>query len=460
MVKSKKSKAKLKANSSKASSALSSTLSQPKENLDTLDWLREAHDALYQLEYHDEDELIIKMKRFLQESTATNTVIQDLYQLWQETVLKSLLASATLWKQERVQAVEQRTLKEDMKTARYKIHFIVHQVWGNMLTNPHKWDRQHVLQACLQTLHLVVRLITSCPFSETCIRQAITHFETKEFLAAVACETWDTLYDYSIPIDAERFIPVLRRCAMTDILDKDWNMLGGWDDVLKGIETKCCSAPVARLPCDALLHERTTILRNARNSLQCKFFSVRFLRYTPDQAPQRWRYFPKCAAPACANIETRMQPHARRCRVCWYFHYCCAACEEYCDSIVGLHSKFCVDTPANKAALCRQETELYLGWASSDTNDKGLSCHACGMKQEHDAGDDGMKRCSKCQSVYYCSRQCQEWDWKIGGHKTECGSRRKQRNQDEIPADMEDDVEPKCTCSHSSATTSTNALLP
>ena len=31
-----------------------------------------------------------------------------------------------------------------------------------------------------------------------------------------------------------------------------------------------------------------------------------------------------------------------------------------------------------------------------------------------------MKRCSACQKVYYCSRQCQEWDWRMGGHKLQC----------------------------------------
>ena len=32
-----------------------------------------------------------------------------------------------------------------------------------------------------------------------------------------------------------------------------------------------------------------------------------------------------------------------------------------------------------------------------------------------------MKRCQQCESVSYCSRQCQEWDWKVGGHREVCG---------------------------------------
>jgi MYND finger len=39
------------------------------------------------------------------------------------------------------------------------------------------------------------------------------------------------------------------------------------------------------------------------------------------------------------------------------------------------------------------------------------------MSEQHLAD---MKRCSKCHSVYYCSRQCQEWDWRVGGHRLYC----------------------------------------
>ncbi len=32
-----------------------------------------------------------------------------------------------------------------------------------------------------------------------------------------------------------------------------------------------------------------------------------------------------------------------------------------------------------------------------------------------------LKSCSRCKSAWYCSRQCQESDWKRGGHKLLCG---------------------------------------
>jgi MYND finger len=421
------------------------SLSQLKENLDDLTWLRECElrhcstgEPYLQLEYHDDDELILVLQRFLEESSANVEIVETIYQIWQQTVLSTLLQSSAVWKKDNVTPADQRQMKDTLKTARYKINFIMHHVTGSMLTNSQaKWQklRTNLLDMCYDTLQLVPRLAESCPHHKSDIRLCIIHFEGKEFLAAVACETWDTLYDHSIQIDPSRFIPILRRCAMLDVLDKDWNMLGGWEDILKGLESKCCAASsITRLPSDQILHETTTILRNARNSMQCKFFSVRFMRYTEDQAPQRWRYFPKCSAPTCSNIETPLSPHVHRCRKCWYFHYCSPACQEYCDNIMGLHPKFCKDTPVSKAALCQKETEQYLGWTSSTILDAmdTLTCHACGSLEEQQKGvnngakvssnivSSNMKRCQQCQSVCYCSRRCQEWDWRIGGHRETC----------------------------------------
>lgn len=433
MVKSKK-KTASKPKGNKGNNKIPPSNAAPKEDLDSLQWLRECDvrrdadgEAYLQLEYQEDDELMSILKEFLEDSTAKKQIVEDLYQIWQQTVLSTLLASSALWKKESVQSADQRLMKDQLKTARYKINFIMHHTVGGMLSSPDPKWKQHfpeLLQLCYQTLQLLPRLADSCPHHKTDIRQAIIHFEGKEFLAAVACESWDTLYDFSIPIDPDRFIPILRRCAMLDILDKDWNMLGGWEDILKGLEARCClTGPVLRLPCDSMLHEQTTVLRNARNSMQCKFFSVRFMRYTEDQAPQRWRYFPKCSAPACANIETSHNPHPFRCRTCWYFHYCSESCKEYCDNVMGLHPKFCRDTPASKAALCQKETEQYLGWAGTDASrsvHNELMCHACGMSEKLMSDTSAMKRCSKCRAVYYCSKSCQDWDWRVGGHKLAC----------------------------------------
>lgn len=396
------------------------------EDRDDMTWLRECDTRVdskgqpyLQLEYRDDDTIMLYLKNFLEKSSAQKQVVDEFYQIWQQTVLSTLLEMSAVWQKENVTPDDQRHMKERLKKARYKISFLLHRVMGGMLTSAlSKWQnrRDDLLQVCFQTLQLLPRLAESCPHHKSDIRQVIIHFEGKEFLASCACETWDTLYDHSIPLDPRTFVPILRRCAMLDILDKDWNMLGGWEDILKALEAKCFmdTGPVPRLPSDSVLQETTTILRNARNSMQCKFFSVRFLRYTDDQAPQRWRYFPKCSAPACANLETPQKPHTLRCTHCWYFHYCSSSCQEYCDSIMGLHPKFCKDTPKDKAAQCQREMEQYLGL----NQEPDMTCHACGLEEQHVT--EGMKRCSQCQKVYYCSRQCQEWDWRVGGHKQVC----------------------------------------
>ena len=42
-------------------------------------------------------------------------------------------------------------------------------------------------------------------------------------------------------------------------------------------------------------------------------------------------------------------------------------------------------------------------------------CDHCGV-------EDGKSKCTVCQSVYYCSRDCQRRDWVSGGHKQACAS--------------------------------------
>ena len=85
--------------------------------------------------------------------------------------------------------------------------------------------------------------------------------------------------------------------------------------------------------------------------------------------------------------------------------------------------------PDSTGALCQKETEQYLGWAVTTTSDEldVLTCQACGAVEEINNNGKGagsssstMKRCQQCHSVCYCSRRCQEWDWRIGGHRESC----------------------------------------
>ena len=45
------------------------------------------------------------------------------------------------------------------------------------------------------------------------------------------------------------------------------------------------------------------------------------------------------------------------------------------------------------------------------------ACACCGK-----TGVPSKNRCARCKRVRYCDRECQKWDWKVGGHKAECGS--------------------------------------
>ena len=47
--------------------------------------------------------------------------------------------------------------------------------------------------------------------------------------------------------------------------------------------------------------------------------------------------------------------------------------------------------------------------------------YACSYCQRlANLSENGLKQCSKCLSVAYCSKDCQRNDWKEGGHKLEC----------------------------------------
>jgi len=208
MVKSKKSKAKSKGNSNKSAPA-------PKqEDLSTLNWLRDCEvrrdsdgEPLLQLEYHPDDELLVTFQRFLETCSPTQEIVDELYQIWQQTVLNTLLASSSLWKQDSVTSRDQRQLKDQLKLARYKIHFVMHHVVGQLLTNS-EWDELHapLKQVVFQTLQLLPRLAESVPHHQTDLRQVILHFEGKEFLAAVA---WYVL---------ESTILSMRACYFSDPL--------------------------------------------------------------------------------------------------------------------------------------------------------------------------------------------------------------------------------------------------
>src|SRR4051812_35739924 len=53
---------------------------------------------------------------------------------------------------------------------------------------------------------------------------------------------------------------------------------------------------------------------------------------------------------------------------------------------------------------------------ADSSNGEKACCAVC--KKGQDAGDVSLKRCARCGSVSYCSRECQAQDWPT--HKTSC----------------------------------------
>ena len=57
----------------------------------------------------------------------------------------------------------------------------------------------------------------------------------------------------------------------------------------------------------------------------------------------------------------------------------------------------------------------------NDKTDRLQCCAQCGHSGNGDsATHHNLLRCSKCKSVYYCTKECQKDHWKI--HKAECNS--------------------------------------
>ena len=64
-------------------------------------------------------------------------------------------------------------------------------------------------------------------------------------------------------------------------------------------------------------------------------------------------------------------------------------------------------------------------------------CAVCGAT----AQDKNLKRCGKCRSVQYCSREHQVKDWENGGHKQLCKQLRKQQKKKKDEQQKKEDKE-------------------
>ena len=70
------------------------------------------------------------------------------------------------------------------------------------------------------------------------------------------------------------------------------------------------------------------------------------------------------------------------------------------------------------AAQQRKRKELEkLVYSSATVMHAAQTCDGCGEETSK-----RLKKCSRCESAYYCSAACQKADWKTGGHKLMCAT--------------------------------------
>jgi len=308
--------------------------------------------------------------------------------------------------------------RSDTSVAWDKVRFVLTHVLVPLLksSRPHWREMRHaLLRSWWHSTFLLIEKFSDdkrVQHHKTDVLQTQTHFHVKSFLARVACDWMVALFQNDIKFDPDITIPVLRRLALRDVLDEEWNYYGAWQETLDTLSQLV--GDIQRIPMDERLYKTTFQLKMARNSSRCQRLPTFCGMPTP---PQSFLYFPKCSSNHCNNIETKEKPHSLRCTRCYYYHYCSESCKALTDS--AFHLRYCQSVPSDKVEACKQATEAYLGGTENDKAKTAKQCSVCGLLKEH-TNDKALKLCSHCRRVYYCGVGCQRWHWKHGGHKEEC----------------------------------------
>jgi hypothetical protein len=300
-------------------------------------------------------------------------------------------------------------------------------------------------------LKVLVELSETITPDENDVMRQTYFFRAKEFLACIALQIWGVcMYENGIPVIKAKAVPLLRKLAMLDCLDPNWNYAGGFEMVLRLLEER--TGRITRISSDRLLQESSDMFRLARNAIRCQILELTGLKkdeslrkcfnigggtnmstttlfeYTSPRrqssfelAPQMCAYFPKCSAYFCSDVETPQNPHRRRCYRCHFYHWCSPACQDYSDKVSEHHRIYCQVCPENKANACRSQMQEHLNIQPHDEEaEESICCHGCGIAKA--ICKQPMTRCEVCMAVSYCSKTCQEWDWHCGGHASKCES--------------------------------------
>jgi len=371
----------------------------------------------------EEGEIVEILEIFIKKSSASEAVLKEIQVILSRTIFSTMMDISQMF--DGGGMINVAVEKIDLKIMRMtgKINFLCYTVLGRIFSSPNKkWKkrREALVEICCSILCGLPKKLDALPHHNTDPAKVIKHHKAKEFLARVAMYLWkDFLCRNKISIVPEILIPLMRKLAMLDILDANWNAVGPWGDVLRYVEIQC-NVGIGRIPSDKVLHDMTTLLHDGRESMRYK--QLRLNQHpgsTERSALHCWELQRKCSSPSCSNLETRERPHKLRCLDCFYFHWCSKSCREYCCKFTNIHSYHCKDTPPDKRESLKQQVEAFL---SDDIEEESVdeydACAACGSHKEE--FEITLKCCSHCDSAMYCSKVCQQWDWVIGGHRQVC----------------------------------------
>jgi hypothetical protein len=407
------------------------------ENGDTgpsrMDWIQnvekiEDEDGLLLGEFDSEEtgELAERIDTFIDQSTANKNDVDKILDIMLNCMKTTVKSIEDTWSTPTVTPEMQKALRNNEGLMHNKVRFLM-TIYEKMLDH-HRW-KLNMTSAIYHNVNMallaILPMLEAYPHKPKDMRPALLHFRIKSYLSGCASAIWHPLLQDNamscltsrdvpppkvIPLDL--LIPTMRRLGMMDVLEENWSMFGDWNAVFSQ-----GAAPLQKTPADKILQQRSSVWKLARNSMTCRSMPA-FPGMNLPTPPQCFRHFSKCTVPACSNIETAQKTHKIRCQKCWYFHCCSPACERYAE-MFGQHK--CSFTPPDKVALIKSETELHLQLNSSADQqviDEGKRCNFCMTKNENISSK--MMRCGACQSVWYCSRECQQWDWSLGKHKVQC----------------------------------------
>merc|ERR1719223_1875333 len=322
-------------------------------------------------------------------------------------------------------------LDDKIKRSVAKISFICNQVLSSILTSKSRKWRKHyeaIIEMCCAILYSLPSKIEAIAHHDTDVKKLIKHFKAKHFLCQVSRYLWKDIFcEHHIQVEPQIIVPILRRLAMLDLIDENWNIIGSWEEVLCHVE-KSCNIGVGRSPSDASLDQMSIHLRNGRESMRLKqvLLSQQWTS-AASNIPQCWELQRKCSTPMCSHIESPDKPHRYRCNKSYYFHWCSPACKEYCTSVTNIHKSLTSCTPEDKKMFLKEQTDLFLALYDGEDEDAYQpNCAACGSHVK--AMAITLRQCTHCKTVSYCSKACQQWDWTHGGHRHVCKRIVEERN--------------------------------